>query len=132
MRPPVVILAVATTLLAAGCGSGGGGSSSTTAPAPAAASNGGAASGAVTKVSMKNIQFDPRTITVKKGTAVEWVNDDSVSHDVTKTSGPGPDFSSGSGNLAGGDTYKVAFNAAGTIKYQCTIHPGMTGTVVVR
>jgi plastocyanin len=55
-----------------------------------------------------------------------------VNHDVTKVSGPGPNFSSGSGNLASGNTYKVTFDTAGTIKYQCTVHPGMTGTIVVK
>jgi plastocyanin len=55
-----------------------------------------------------------------------------VNHDVTKDTGPGPRFSSGSGNLANGDTYKVTFNRAGTVQYECTVHPGMTGTIVVR
>lgn len=132
MRRPIQILAFAATLLAAGCGSGGGGSSADNPPDTAASSNGGAPSGGVTKVSMHNIQFDPKTVTVKKGSTVEWVNDDSVSHDVVKTLGPGPKFSSGTGNLSSGDTYKVTFNAAGTIKYECTVHPGMTGTIVVR
>ncbi|HEY7632173.1 MAG TPA: plastocyanin/azurin family copper-binding protein [Thermoleophilaceae bacterium] len=81
---------------------------------------------------MKNIQFDPKTLTINKGDTVEWVNDDSVSHDVTKDTGPGPQFSSGSGNLSGGDTYKVTFNDAGTVKYECTVHPGMTGTIIVK
>lgn len=131
MRRPILILAFAATLLAAGCGSGGGGTS-TTPPGTAAGSNGGTPSGGVTKVSMKNIQFDPKTITVKKGSTIEWVNDDSVNHDVTKKAGPGANFSSGHGNLGSGDTYKVTFNTAGTIQYQCTVHPGMTGTIVVK
>ncbi len=80
---------------------------------------------------MKNIAFNPGSLTVKKGTTVTWTNDDSVNHDVTKVGGPGPDFKSGSGNLASGDTYKVTFDTAGTITYRCTIHPGMNGTIVV-
>jgi plastocyanin len=118
-------------LAAAGCGGGGGGGTSS-APASAPASSAPAASGSVTKVSMKNIAFNPKTVTVSKGTTVEWTNDDSVNHDVTKKTGPGPSFSSGNGNLAGGDTYKQTFNTPGTITYVCTIHPGMTGTVVVK
>ena len=132
MRRPILILAFATALAAAGCGSSGGGSTSATTPGQAAGSNGGTPSGGVTKVSMHSIQFDPKTVTVKKGTTVEWVNDDSVNHDVTKRTGPGPNFSSGTGNLAGGDTYKMTFNTAGTIEYECTVHPGMTGTIVVK
>jgi plastocyanin len=131
-------LAVGVVALAvAGCGGGGGsGSSSTpTAAAPAStapASTAPASGGSTAKVSMKNIAFNPQTVTVSKGTTVVWTNDDSVNHDVTKKSGPGPDFSSGNGNLAGGDTYKQTFNTAGTINYVCTIHPGMTGKIVVK
>ena len=55
-----------------------------------------------------------------------------MNHDVTKSSGPGPDFKSGTGNIASGSTYKQTFNTAGTIQYRCTIHPGMTGTIVVK
>jgi plastocyanin len=131
MRRPILIILAAGALFAAGCGSGGGSSSSTPASTPAPTS-GGQSAGPVTKVDMHNIQFNPKTVTVKKGTTVEWVNDDSVNHDVTKDTGPGPQFSSGSGNLGGGDTYKVTLNAAGTIKYECTVHPGMTGTIVVK
>jgi plastocyanin len=118
----------AIALAAAGCGSSGGGSTTGANFADTSAPT----SGPVTKVSMKNIQFDPKTLTVKRGTVVEWVNDDSVKHDVTKDTGPGPQFSSGSGNLQSGDTYRVKFDAAGTVKYECTVHPGMTGTIVVK
>jgi plastocyanin len=120
MRRLLVTCGVLSALLiAAGCGSGGGGSTVTS-------------SSALTKVDMKGSQFDPETLTVKKGSTVEWVNQDSVDHDVTKNTGPGPRFSSGSGNLGNGDTYKVTFNTPGTISYECTVHPGMTGTIVVR
>src|SRR5947208_1103869 len=105
-------------------------SSCTTAPAPC--TSGGQATAGVTKVDMKNIQFTPKTVTVKKGTTVEWTNNDSVNHDVSKSTGPGPNFSSGSGNLGAGDTYTVTFKTAGTVQYQCTVHPGMTGTIVVK
>src|SRR4051794_32699369 len=129
MRRLLGISAFALALLAAGCGSGGGGGSNTGANF---ANNGAPTTGPVTKVSMKNIQFDPKTITVKPGTTVEWVNDDSVPHDVTKDTGPGPKFSSGTGNLAGGDSYRVKFDKPGTVKYECTVHPGMTGQIVVK
>ena len=125
----MAITGVAAALVAAGCG---GSSSSTSTPAPAPSTSGGQATSAVTKVGMKNIQFTPKTVTVKKGTTVEWTNDDSVNHDVTKSTGPGPNFSSGSGNLGAGDTYKVTFKTAGTVKYRCTVHPGMAGSIVVK
>jgi plastocyanin len=81
---------------------------------------------------MKNIQFSPKALTVSKGTTVTWTNEDSVNHDVTKTSGPGPKFASGTGNIGSGGTYKMTFNTPGTIQYRCTIHPGMAGTIVVK
>jgi plastocyanin len=136
MRRLITSFALVAALLAAGCGSSGGGGSATSppasTPAPAASTSGGKAAGGVTKVQMKNIQFDPQTVTVKKGSTVEWTNEDSVNHDVTKVAGPGPKFSSGSGNLASGDSYQQTFRTAGTIKYRCTIHPGMSGTIVVK
>jgi plastocyanin len=134
MRRLLFICGCVIALLAAGCGSSGGGSTSSapaSTPAPASTS-GGQSSGAVAKVDMHNIQFSPKTLTVKAGTTVEWTNDDSVNHDVTKQTGPGPQFSSGTGDLGSGATYKVTFKTPGTVKYECTVHPGMTGTIVVK
>jgi plastocyanin len=120
-------------LVAAGCGGGGGGNTSSTPTSAAPASTApAAAGGATTNVSMKNIAFNPKTVTVNKGATVVWTNDDSVNHDVTKKSGPGPDFKSGNGNISSGGTYKQTFNTPGTIDYVCTIHPGMEGKIVVK
>lgn len=128
-RPALSVAAFAAVLALAGCG---GGSSSSTSPAPASTGGGQGSSGGQAKVVMKNIQFNPRTITVQKGTTVVWTNEDSVNHDVTKTSGPGPSFSSGSGSIGSGGSFKFTFSTPGTIQYRCTVHPGMTGTIVVK
>ena len=127
----LIITVAGLALLASGCGGGGGGSSNTTTSAAPASSTPAASSGGA-KVVMKNIQFNPKSLTVSKGTTVTWTNEDSVNHDVTKTSGPGPNFASGHGNIGSGGTYKVTFNTPGTIKYRCTIHPGMEATIVVK
>jgi plastocyanin len=126
---------LALTLVAAGCGSdnskssdSGGGGSTKTQTKPASGGGGGKPAA----VSLKNIQFSPKALSVAKGTTVTWTNDDSVNHDVTKTGGPGPKFSSGSGNMAQGDTYKQKLTTPGTIKYVCTVHPGMAGTITVK
>jgi plastocyanin len=128
---------LALTLVAAGCGSddskssdSGGSAAPKTEPKPKGGSSGGG--GKTASVSEKNIQFSPKTLSVAKGATVTWTNDDSVNHDVTKTGGPGPKFSSGSGNMAQGDTYKQKLTTAGTIQYECTVHPGMTGTITVK
>lgn len=126
MRRPLVLLPAlaAAAVLAAGCGSSNSGSSSTaTATAKPASSGGGAV-----VVSMKNIQFNPKDVTVKKGQTVEWRNDDSVAHNVTAQSGA----SFKSANFGNGGTFRYKAIKAGTIKYVCTIHPGMTGTLTVQ
>ena len=80
---------------------------------------------AVVKVSMRNMRFNPQTLKVKKGTVVEWKNDDLVPHTVTSAS-----FDSGS--LGPGKSWRHAFIKAGQFTYVCTFHPTMTGVVIVK
>jgi plastocyanin len=80
---------------------------------------------AIVKVSMRNMQFSPKTIRVRKGTVVEWKNDDIVPHTATSVS-----FDSGS--LSPGKSWQHTFNEAGQFHYVCTFHPTMTGVVIVR
>jgi plastocyanin len=136
----ILALALSCLLLAfvAGCGgdeeeSGGGGESAETTEQqqPADTSGGAAGGGKAVSVGMKGIQFVPMDVTVAKGGTVTWTNDESVPHDVTKETGPGPKFSSGRGDMMQGDTYKQTFKTAGKIEYVCTVHPNMTGTVTV-
>jgi plastocyanin len=115
-------------LAVAGCGGGDDGAGSTSTPAAGAtktpASGGGKAAATV---AMKNIQFDPKTVTIKVGDTVEWVNEDSVNHDAVAKEGDVP-----KSELFGkGGTYSVKFDTAGTIEYVCTVHPGMEGTITV-
>ncbi len=135
----LLIACLALGLVAVGCGdddddddSGGGSAETTEQPATETEASGGGAAGPKVEVGMKNIQFDPKDVTVAKGGTVTWTNNESVAHDVTKEDGPGPDFSSGKGNLKQGDTYSQTFTTAGKINYVCTIHPNMTGTVTVQ
>ncbi|MDX6639616.1 MAG: hypothetical protein QOF12_627 [Solirubrobacteraceae bacterium] len=84
-----------------------------------------ATAAATTTVTLKNIKFNPRKVTINRGGTVRWVwRDGSIAHNVT---GPGvktKTFSKGS--------VSHRFTRKGTFRYRCTIHPGMTGTVVVR
>ena len=80
---------------------------------------------AVVKVSMRNMQFYPRTLKIKKGDVVEWKNDDVVPHTATSAS-----FDSGSMNP--GTSWRHTFTKAGQFAYVCTFHPTMTGIVVVK
>ena len=90
--------------------------------------------GGAVEVSMKDIAFNPGSITINKGDTVTWTNDESIGHDVTKTDGPGPDFSSGDpGGMGEGDTFSETFTTPGEISYECTVHaPGMSGTITVK
>jgi plastocyanin len=80
---------------------------------------------AVVKVSMRNTQFYPRTLNIRKGDVVEWKNDDLVPHTATSAS-----FDSGSMNP--GTAWRHTFTKAGQFAYVCTFHPTMTGVVVVK
>jgi plastocyanin len=119
--------------LVAGCGSSSSSSSnsssnSTPAAAPATSTPAAApAAGATVAVSMKNIQFAPKSVTAKVGQTVKWTNDDSVDHNVTATSGE----TFKSSTFGQGATYSHKLTKAGTISYVCTIHPGMAGTIIV-
>lgn len=81
-------------------------------------------------VEIKDFAFSPANITVKVGAKVTWTNKDSVAHTVTSDS-DSTDGGMDSKSLATGETYSVTFSKAGTFKYHCTFHPGMTGTVTV-
>jgi plastocyanin len=128
MRRSLPTLLACMALAVAGCGGGDDGGSSTSTPAAGAtktpASGGGKAAATV---AMKNIQFDPKTVTIKVGDTVEWVNEDSVNHDAVAKEGDVP-----KSELFGkGETYSAKFDTAGTIEYVCTVHPGMEGTITV-
>jgi plastocyanin len=117
MRLRVAVAVMAVVALVAGCGSSSKKSATTTStttagPPPAAT------------VVLKNIAFDPKSVSIKTGDAVEWRWDDgSIAHNVV-----GPDFKSA---VQTKGTFRHTFTTAGSVKYECTLHPGMTGTVDV-
>ena len=77
-------------------------------------------------IDLQGMAFNPSTITVAAGTTITWTNKDAVTHNVT--SNPAL-FSSGS--MGNGATYTFTFANKGTFNYSGTIHPSMTGTVIV-
>lgn len=74
---------------------------------------------------IKNFAFDSASITVKVGSTVRWVNQDSVPHRIVFADG------ADSTVLAGMQSWSRKFDQAGTYDYACTIHPTMLGTVIV-
>jgi plastocyanin len=77
-------------------------------------------------VSMKYSTFSPASLQVNINSTVTWVNDDNMVHTVTADNG-----SFDSGNIPPGGRYTYTFTTTGTVGYHCTIHSGMTGTIVV-
>ena len=91
-------------------------------PAPAAPSP-----SAAVVVHIKDDAFMPATLTVKAGTRVTFVNDDDDAHTATAD-----DQSWDSEGLNLAQRWTHAFGKVGTVKYHCTVHPNMHGTIVVR
>jgi plastocyanin len=113
-RLALAALAVAVAaLVAAGCGSDDGGSAK-----PLGASD---------TIGMKSLHFKPDHVQVRVGQKVTWKNDESVPHDVKADSGA----SFASQTFGKDGTYSFTPTKAGTIKYECTLHPGMDGTLDV-
>jgi amicyanin len=81
------------------------------------------------EVDIDNYHFSPSDLTVPVGTTVTWVNHDEIPHTVTAADTPRSFKSSG---LDTDDRFSVTFTKAGTYTYLCTVHPYMTGKIVVR
>jgi len=78
-----------------------------------------------TTVEIGNFTFGPQELTVKAGTTVTWTNKDHIPHTVVSPN----NFRSNVLDTNG--TYAFTFTTPGTYKYFCSLHPHMTGTVVV-
>jgi plastocyanin len=79
-----------------------------------------------TQVKIDNFTFVPQRVTIKPGTTITWVNDDDIPHAIAAT---GKEFRSKV--LDTNDKYSFTFTTAGTFEYFCSLHPHMTGTIVV-
>src|SRR5258708_15137421 len=78
-------------------------------------------------VKIDNFSFGPQSITVTAGTKVTWKNRDDIPHTVVSTEGV---FKSRV--LDTDETFSFTFDKPGTYPYFCSVHPKMTGTVVVQ
>lgn len=88
--------------------------------------NSGAAPGA-DRVSIDNFRFTPEEVTVATGAQVTWTNHDDVPHTVVST-----DKAFTSPALDTNDEFTHAFPTPGRFGYYCSMHPRMTGVVIVR
>ena len=102
----------------------------TTLPATTAQSTPNAPNAAT--VNMKDFEFAPKTLTVKKGTTVIFVNQDPAKHTVTEDAGK---FNSK--DIQAGANFTFTFDDVGSFPYHCEFHGDkggvdMAGTIVVQ
>ena len=81
-----------------------------------------------TEVVIGNFNFSPKTFTVPVGATVTWSNHDNVPHVVTSAD----DEFKKSPVLKTGQRFSNTFATAGTYSYFCSIHPRMTGKIIVK
>jgi plastocyanin len=79
------------------------------------------------KIEIKDFMFNPPKITVKSGEKITWINHDEEPHTVVSV---GKKFPRSSG-LDTDQEYSITAGAPGTYEYFCSVHPKMTGTIVV-
>jgi plastocyanin len=134
LRVPALLLLAVLALGACG------GSEATPAPSPEPAASSPAsavpstAAGACevadtadgTSVRIAGFAFAPATVTIKVGETVTWTNEDTAGHTATMADGCGR-----TGTIQKGQSASIRFDAPGDYPYTCSIHPRMTGSVVV-
>jgi plastocyanin len=76
-------------------------------------------------VTISGFKFSPATLTVSAGQQVNVMNSDGVTHTFTSSAWD-------SGDIQPGASYTLtAPTQAGSYQFHCSIHPFMTGTLVV-
>jgi plastocyanin len=80
------------------------------------------------KIEIKDFAFNPQSITVKSGEKITWINRDEEPHTVVSV---GKQFKKSSA-LDTDQAYTIVAGAPGTYSYFCSVHPKMTGTIVVQ
>jgi plastocyanin len=83
--------------------------------------------GAAAEVKIDNFSFEPQTLTVAVGTTVTWTNRDDIPHTSVSTEGVWK-----SKVMDTDETFSYRFTKPGTYPYYCTIHPKMTGNILVQ
>ena len=111
-----VLLVAATVVVAL---TAGGGASEEQAAAPAAGGD---------TVTIKGFRYMPKDLTVKAGTSVTFVNDDTAAHTASANESGAFD----TGGIDRGAKKSVTFDKPGTYAYICEFHPIMKGTLTVR
>src|SRR5215472_9912759 len=79
------------------------------------------------RIEIKDFAFNPQTITVKSGEKITWINRDEEPHTVVSVE---KQFKKSTA-LDTDQEFTVVAGSPGTYTYYCSVHPKMTGTIVV-
>jgi plastocyanin len=79
------------------------------------------------RIEIKDFAFNPQTLTVKSGEKVTWINRDDEPHTIVSVE---KQFKKSTA-LDTDQEFTVTAGAPGTYNYFCSVHPKMTGTIVV-
>jgi plastocyanin len=83
--------------------------------------------GLKTIVSIRNFAFSPAELTIAPGTTVTWINQDDIAHTVMEAN-----KAFWSRAMDTDDKFSFTFNMEGEFAYFCSLHPRMTGKIVVK
>jgi plastocyanin len=123
-----IALAILTLTACGGGGSSGGGPTGPGTPGTPGTPSTPAAPVATTSVTLQGSAFDPSNIVVGPGATVTFTNADGINHNVTfsgQAVAPIGDWSTGARTA-------VMPTAVGTYNFNCSLHPGMSGSVKVQ
>ena len=79
------------------------------------------------QIIIKDFHFTPETLTVKSGEKITWINRDEEPHTVVSVE---KQFKKSSA-LDTDQEFTITAGAPGTYTYFCSVHPKMTGTIIV-
>src|SRR5947207_10307915 len=80
------------------------------------------------RIEIKDFAFNPQTITVKSGEKITWINRDEEPHTIVSVE---KQFKKSSA-LDTDQEFTITAGVPGTYTYYCSVHPKMTGTIVVK
>src|SRR6266496_4670439 len=79
------------------------------------------------RIEIKDFAFNPQILTVKSGEKITWINRDEEPHTVVSVE---KQFKKSTA-LDTDQEFTITVGAPGTYTYFCSVHPKMTGTIVV-
>lgn len=79
------------------------------------------------RIVISDFMFTPAELTIAAGAKVTWVNQDEAPHTIIDDS-----KTIRSDALDTGDKFQFVFTRPGTYTYHCSLHPQMTGQIIVR